>query len=207
MTRLVIFAKAPLAGFAKTRLIPALGADGAATLAHDMLQHTLQQALSAGAKVVELCMSPGPTDAAWQGVALPKNIQQSDQGNGDLGARMSRAVERSLARQSGPVMLIGTDCPALTAEHIADAAHQLELHDAVLIPATDGGYVLIGLRLPSPSLFIDMAWSTPAVAAETLRRIATAGVRVWQGPMLNDIDEPADLIHLPEAFKDLSNTP
>jgi len=200
VTRLVVFAKAPLAGFAKTRLIPALGAEGAAELACRMLSHTLAQALAAGAQAVELCMSPAPSDPAWKGVALPQAVERSDQGDGDLGARMNRAVERALALRQGPVLVIGTDCPALTAAYIAEASRQLEQHDAVLLPASDGGYVLIGLQAPCPEVFTDMAWSTQGVAAETLRRLAALGLRVWQGPTLHDMDEPADLVHLPDAM-------
>lgn len=207
MTRLVIFAKAPLAGFAKTRLIPALGAAGAAGLARHMLSHTLEQALATGAQAVELCMSPAPSDPAWQGVPLPETVEQSDQGKGDLGARMNRAIERSMALQQGPVLLIGTDCPSLSTDHIAEASRQLDHHDAVLLPAADGGYVLIGLRTPCPSLFNNMVWSTPTVAFETLRRMANLGLRVWQGPLQYDIDEPADLKHLPAAFKKPVLTP
>ena len=201
MTRIVVFAKAPLAGFAKTRLIPALGAEGAADLARDMLSHTLEQALGAGMHAVELCMSPAPSDPAWQGVPLPRAVEQSNQGDGDLGARMSRAIDRSLALQLGPVLVIGTDCPALNAAQLSEAARQLEHHDAVLLPASDGGYVLIGLKAPCPSLFTDMAWSTPAVATETLSRMASLGLKVWQGPTLHDIDEPSDLKYLPETLK------
>ncbi len=201
MTRIVVFAKAPVAGFAKTRLIPALGAQGAATLAHKMLSHTLAQALAAGAQTVELCMSPGPADPAWLGVALPQAVAQTDQGGGDLGERMNRALNRALSPQQGSVLLIGTDCPELTAAHLIDAAHQLSQHDAVMLPAADGGYVLLGLRAPCPSLFSGMAWSTAVVAAETLRRLASLGLKVWQGPVLHDVDEPADLEHLPAAFK------
>ena len=200
MTRIVIFTKAPQAGIAKTRLIPALGADGAAALARRMLCHTLEQALAAGAQAVELCMSPAPFDPAWNGVSLPQAVERSDQGEGDLGARMSHAIERALAQRQGPVLLIGTDCPALSAAHLAEARRQLEYHDAVLVPAADGGYVLIGLRAHSPGLFTGMAWSTPVVAAETLRRMGSAGLKIWQGPVLHDIDEPADLAHLPAAF-------
>jgi hypothetical protein len=200
MTRIVIFAKAPLAGLAKTRLIPALGAEGAAALARRMLSHTLVQALAAGAQAVELCMSPAPADPAWQGVAVPAAVKRSEQGEGDLGARMSRAMDRALAQQQGPVLLIGTDCPALSAAHLAQARRQLEQHDAVLVPAADGGYTLIGLRAPNPGLFTDMAWSTPVVAFETLRRMASLGLGIWQGPVLHDIDEPADLAHLPAAL-------
>ena len=191
MTRLVIFAKAPAPGLAKTRLIPALGAGGAAQFAKRLLMVTLQQALQSGVAEVELCMSPAPGDAAWQGVAIPHSVVQTDQGSGDLGERMARAVLRVTPGKR--VLLMGTDCPDLTAPLRAQAAGQLERHDAVILPAHDGGYVLLGLASPCPELFENMAWSTPTVAAETLRRMAALRLNVWQGPMLHDIDEPADL--------------
>jgi rSAM/selenodomain-associated transferase 1 len=201
VTRLVIFAKAPLAGFAKTRLIPALGAEGAGALASRMLSHALEQAGAAGAQAVELCMSPAPSDTAWNDVTLPQAVERSDQGHGDLGARMSRALDRALAQQQGPVLLMGTDCPALSTAHIAEADRQLEQHDAVLIPAFDGGYVLIGLRAPCPDLFTNMAWSTPGVASETRRRMASLGLSLWLGCPLHDVDNPADLGYLPTVLK------
>jgi len=201
MSTLVIFAKAPQPSAAKTRLIPALGAEGAADLARRMLVHTLQQALAAGAGPVELCMSPAPGNKAWQGVALPAGVTCTAQGEGDLGQRMARAVAR-ITRQQQSVLLFGTDCPALAAAHLAEAGRQLARHDAVLLPAADGGYILIGLKTPCPALFTDMTWSTSAVAAETQRRMAALGLRVWQGPTLHDIDEPADLAHLPLEFQE-----
>lgn len=200
MTTLVIFSKAPQPGAAKTRLIPALGAEGAARLARRMLAHTLQQALAAGAGPIELCMSPAPGNKAWHGVALPAGVACTAQGEGDLGQRMGRAVARVTGQQQS-VLLFGTDCPSLTAAHVIEADRQLARHDAVLVPVADGGYILIGLKTPCPELFTDMPWSTPAVAAETLRRMAALGLRVWQGPVLHDIDEPADLARLPLKFR------
>lgn len=196
--RLVVFAKAPVAGQAKTRLIPALGAEGAAALARTMLDHTLAQARVSQAGEVELCMSPAPGDVAWNGWRLPAGIAPTDQGDGDLGARMARAVRRVTAQQ--PVLLFGTDCPALDAAAIRAAADALQQHDAVLVPVADGGYVLIGLKRPCPELFADMAWSTPTVAAETLRRLDRLGCSTWIAPTLHDIDEPADLVHLPSTL-------
>jgi len=212
--RIVVFAKAPQAGRVKTRLVPALGADGAALLARRMLDHTLAQAICAEVGPVELSMSPGPDDPAWQGIKIPAGVLRTDQGEGDLGARMARAVHRVTVggRESGapdaperhaagqPVLLMGTDCPALTAGVIAQAAQQLEHHDAVMIPVADGGYVLLGLRADCPALFSDMAWSTPVVAGETCRRLTAMGLRLWRGPTLHDIDEPADLAHLPAGW-------
>ena len=113
---------------------------------------------------------------------------------------MASAVERITAGHGQPVLLMGTDCPALTAAHISQAARQLKTHDAVLVPVADGGYVLIGLKSPCPALFDRMPWSTATVAAETLSRMAALGLKVWRGPLLNDIDEPADLAQLPAGF-------
>ena len=198
--RLVIFAKAPQAGQVKTRLIPALGAQGASALAQRMLAHVLQQALQANAGTVELCMSPPPGDPAWENVAIPAAVLRTAQGEGDLGERMARAIRRVTAEVGMPVLLMGSDCPALTAAVIQEATRQLQTHDALLVPVADGGYVLIGLKSPCPTLFDHMPWSTASVAAETLRRMAALGLDVWRGPLLHDIDEPVDLAQLPTGF-------
>lgn len=193
--RVIVFAKAPRAGFAKTRLIPALGAGGAAALATRLLLHTLDQALRAGVGEVELCRTP-LTDPLWHSLPLPDGLQVTDQEGGDLGERLARAAHRSL--QAGqPCILIGTDCPTLDAPALRDLALKLRSHDAVMSPASDGGYVALGLRRFVPTLFTDMAWSTEVVAHDTLSRLSQAGMSVHQMPVLHDIDEPADLQHLP----------
>ena len=115
--RIVIFAKAPLPGFAKTRLVATLGAQGAADLAQQMLQQMLEQALAARLCPVELCASPAATDAAWQTFDLPTGLQLSDQVEGDLGERMARAARRVLAGGES-ILLAGSDCPALDAAHL-----------------------------------------------------------------------------------------
>ncbi|GAB4118529.1 MAG: hypothetical protein Fur0026_07870 [Sideroxydans sp.] len=194
--RIIIFAKAPLAGFAKTRLIPALGADGAAALAKRMLLHTLHEAIKSKIGTVELCITPSLESSAWQSFALPLGIAISEQGEGDLGARLARASQRALA-QGEPVLLAGTDCVELSAELLRDAAQQLLDHDAVMHCTTDGGYALLGLNKFSASLFVNMAWSTDAVASTTLSRIGQLGWSVHVGQMLHDVDEPQDLKHLP----------
>lgn len=199
--RIVVFAKAPQPGSAKTRLIPALGSQGAADVAQRMLRHAVEQALAADVGTVELCMSPAPGTPAWNGVTVPPSVVQTDQGEGDLGQRMARAIDRTTTRWAQPVLLMGTDCPALSAAHITQAAQQLQQHDAVVMPVADGGYVLIGLHAPCPTVFADMAWSTPTVAGDTLRRLALLGYGVWTGPQLHDIDGPADLVHLPSIWQ------
>ncbi len=198
--RIVIFAKAPLPGQVKTRLVPALGEAGAARLAACMLDLALEQARSADVGPVELCMSPAPGSAEWAGIPLPPGVETSDQGAGDLGARMARAARRTLARGER-VLLTGTDCPDLTAARLRIAAVRLSGHDAVMHPAEDGGYPLLGLRAFDASLFENVPWSTPVVADLTLARLAALGRRVWVGETLRDIDEPADLAGLPPSLR------
>ncbi len=194
--RIVIFAKAPLPGRAKTRLIPALGEAGAAQLALRMLELALEQAQKAAVGPVELCMSPAPDAQEWAGIPIPAGIEASDQSEGDLGERMARAARRVIERGEA-VLLTGADCPDLTAAHLSEAARQLATHDAVLYPAADGGYPLLGLRAFDPSLFCDIPWSTDGVARLTLERMGDLHWRVWTGETLRDIDEPDDLAHLP----------
>lgn len=198
-TRILVFAKAPVPGRVKTRLIPALGSEVAARLAAGMLQHSLKQALAAGVGPVELCMSPGPESGDWLHAPLPPGIATSSQGAGDLGARMARAARRCAARGEA-MLLVGTDCPALDAARLRAAAAQLASHDAVLHPAEDGGYVLLGLRVFHASLFERIPWGGPEVARITLERSAALGWRVWQGETLRDIDAPGDLDALPPGW-------
>jgi rSAM/selenodomain-associated transferase 1 len=195
---ILIFAKAPLPGRAKTRLVPVLGEAGAAQLALRLFQLALQQAQAAAIGPVELCMSPAPDAPEWAGTPIPDGIETSDQGEGDLGERMARAARRCIEHGEA-VLLTGTDCPELTAARLSEAARQLATHDAVLYPAADGGYPLLGLRGFHPGLFRDMPWSTGTVARLTLERMAELNWRVWTGETLHDIDTPADLVHLPWA--------
>jgi rSAM/selenodomain-associated transferase 1 len=197
--RIVIFAKAPLPGQVKTRLIPSLGAQGAADLARRMLTHTLAQAVAAAVGPVEFCVSPSPQDPAWESMGVPAVARWSDQGDGDLGTRMARAAQRTLAAGEA-VLLIGTDCPALDAGHLRHAATVLQQVDATIIPTSDGGYVLLGLNRFHCRLFEGIEWSTPGVARETRRRLVELGWGVQEAAPLHDIDEPADLRWLPSDW-------
>jgi len=198
--RIVLFAKAPLPGLAKTRLIPALGALGAADLARRMLVHALGQAVLAGLGPVELCVTPAPNEAIWQTLDVPATVAWSDQGEGNLGTRMARAAQRG-THSGESVLLIGSDCPALDAGRLCRCAAALQRFDATLVPTADGGYVLLGLNRFHGSVFEDIEWSTPTVARETLLRLRQLGWTVQHYPMLHDIDEPADLCHLPDSWQ------
>lgn len=199
-TRTVIIAKAPIPGFCKTRLIPALGEHGAAQLAQGMLVRTVHTALATELGPVELCVTPGLQDFDWQGMGLPEGLVWSDQGEGDLGARMGRAAQR-VTEKGEAIVLIGTDCPALDSPVLRSAAAALQHHDASLVPTADGGYALLGLLRFHPVLFDAMPWSTDAVAVETQRRLARLGWRLCRLPTLHDIDEPHDLPWLPAELR------
>lgn len=189
---LVVMAKAPLAGRAKTRLVPALGPQGAADLAGQMLTRTLEAAQASGVGRVELCAEPAVSAPDWQSVTLPAGLDYSAQGEGDLGERMARVSERLLARGEA-VILMGTDCVQMRASLLRRAATALAETDAVLYPTRDGGYALLGLRRFTPTIFRDMPWSTDRVFSLTRERLSHLGWRVLVGDYLDDVDEPEDL--------------
>jgi rSAM/selenodomain-associated transferase 1 len=193
-SRIVIFAKAPVPGAAKTRLIPALGAEGAARLAARMLAETVAAAVAAELGQPELCATPAPESHEWA-TFHPTGVRMTDQGTGDLGERLARAASRVLAAGER-VLLIGTDCPALDAARLRAAAQRLDTHDAVIHPTHDGGYALLGLRRFDPLLFSGIAWSTASVAAETIAQVRKLGWSLHIGDTLHDIDDPEDLAAL-----------
>jgi rSAM/selenodomain-associated transferase 1 len=195
-TSLVILAKAPVAGLAKTRLAPALGAAGAAALAARMLDWTVSQALAAGLGDVELSCAPDRHHPAFAPFSSRPGLRLTDQVDADLGSRMSAVFERVLPSGTG-VLLTGTDAPALDASRFASAARALAAADAVFVPAHDGGYALVGLSRPAPALFDDMPWSTPQVMARTRERLQALGLRWIELEPVADVDEPADLVHVP----------
>jgi len=200
--RIIIFTKAAQPGFTKTRLIPALGRQGAADLAKQMMMHTLNQSLEANVGPVEICVTPPHTDAIWQDFAISDALEYSDQGKGDLGERLSR-VTRRVIDHGESALLIGTDCIQLTAAHLQQAKDALRYFDSILIPATDGGYVLLGLNFFHPSLFESVRWSTDTVCTETIDRLKKLGRSVRNFPSMHDIDEPEDLKFLPGTWKEV----
>lgn len=187
-----VLAKAPLPGLAKTRLIPVLGALGAAALQARLVERAVATASAAGIGPVTLWATPDASHPALHAIAA-RGIALARQGDGDLGARMLAAIEAA----SAPALVIGADCPVLTPGHLRTAADILRAGaDAVVIPADDGGYALIGMRVPRRALFSDMPWGTPEVMDETRRRLSELGLS-WQEPVtLWDVDRPADFERL-----------
>lgn len=197
--RVVVLAKAPQAGLAKTRLIPALGSAGAARLAALMLDWTLEQALATGCAEVEAWVMPAPADDAWAGWQPPTGVRLVAQPAGDLGARLAQAARRAF-RDGFKPLLVGTDCPQLDAARLDRAAAALADNDIVIHGTHDGGYALLGLGRETPELFRDIDWSSARVFRQTLSRARRCGRQVRVLRRLHDIDEPADLQHLPAAW-------
>lgn len=188
-----VLAKAPIAGLAKTRLIPALGAPGAARLQRQLTRNSVATAQAAALGPVTLWCTPDAQHRFFRALHRTAGVSCRVQDDGDLGERMHQAFCRQGA--GGPMLLIGTDCPPLRPAHLRQAARALlQGDDAVFCPAEDGGYALVGLRQPQRGLFEGMAWSTPGVMAETRRRARGLGLRLRELETLWDVDVPADLV-------------
>jgi len=191
-----ILAKAPVPGLAKTRLTPVLGTDGAANLQARFIERAVTTAQTAAIGPVTLWVTPDRHHPVFQTIAALLGVAVAVQPEGDLGARMLAAI----AAANGPAIVIGTDCPALTPDHLNAAARALaDGVDVVIMPVDDGGYGLIGMQRPEPALFAGMTWSTSSVMAETRRRLTRLGLS-WREPArLWDVDVPADLERLSRA--------
>jgi len=188
-----ILAKAPLPGLAKTRLIPELGREGAALLQARLIARALATACAAATGPVSLWAAPD--ESHFRELAQRFPIKLERQIGGDLGARMHAAVESAC-----PALVIGSDCPALEPEHLQNAGAALrDGADGVIIPAEDGGYVLIGLRRPQPALCADVPWGSETVMTETRRRAEKLGLAVRELAALWDVDLPEDLERLRKA--------
>ncbi|MDD5759340.1 MAG: TIGR04282 family arsenosugar biosynthesis glycosyltransferase [Desulfobulbaceae bacterium] len=191
---LILFTRYPEPGNTKTRLIPALGADGAADLQRQLTEHAVL-------KVKEVCCTQpdlaleihfqGGDAAAMTSWLGAHNFRQ--QTAGTIGQRMERAFAHAFSSGRTAVVLIGTDCPGLNTDILHEAFDALHKNDLVIGPAVDGGYYLIGLKAPHPFLFDDISWGSASVLQQTLAKANSLTVSLL--PPLHDIDRPDDLAH------------
>jgi uncharacterized protein len=182
--RVALFTRWPEAGKAKTRLIPALGPQGAADLHKRLTERSVATVRAAGLGLEIRSTGAGPARFRdWLGVE-----SVIDQGEGDLGERLARTAETL------PVLLLGADIPGLLPHHLTAAAAALATTPAVIGPAADGGYWLLGLAVPMPQLFTGIEWGTDAVLAATLAKLPPGTPRL---DTLSDLDTPEDLAHWP----------
>ena len=186
--KIMIFCKAPIPGQVKTRLIRDLGADGAAQVHSELASRMLQDCLKpkvVGSAMLELWCSPDTKDEFYDQFPIERHLQEGE----DLGQRMAFAFERA----GVPAVLIGTDCPRLDADYLQRALAKLKSHDAVLGPAEDGGYGLIGLQHPNADLFRSIKWGTASVCSETCRVMNQKKLNWSLLPLLWDVDRPEDV--------------
>ncbi len=190
----LVFAKAPVPGSVKTRLIPSLGADHAAMLHAALVERALLTATRSQAEVLLAC-TPSADEHFFIECAEDFDIDLTAQGEGDLGERMLRALNAALESHSRAA-IVGADCPVVTAKHIDAALGALGAHDVSIIPAEDGGYVLIAARRTHPAMFADIAWGTNTVMAQQRRALAAVGLSLHESAPLWDVDRPDDLARL-----------
>jgi uncharacterized protein len=189
----LIFVRAPERGRVKTRLAADIGNDAALAVYERLGRHTVAVARSLGRAVrVRVCHTPddaGDAVAAWLG----DGVEYRGQDDGDLGQRMGRAFADAFEDGAERVVIVGSDLPGLTPDLLRDALALLGGHPAVLGPARDGGYYLLGLHQSMPDLFRDVPWSTDRALEVTLERFAAAGITPAMLPELNDVDTADDL--------------
>jgi rSAM/selenodomain-associated transferase 1 len=197
---LLVFVRAPEPGSVKTRLAAAIGNDAALRIYRRLAEHTLREAAALAGEAVQVRVHHTPAQAgdavrAWMG-AGPVYLPQAE---GDLGARMEDAFARAFAEGADQVVIVGSDLPELSAGLLRRAFDLLDAHPAVLGPARDGGYYLLGLAHPVPGIFGGIAWSTAEVLAATLARFRAAGIEPAMLEALADVDEVGDL---PEGWRE-----
>ncbi|MBD1834713.1 TIGR04282 family arsenosugar biosynthesis glycosyltransferase [Cyanobacteria bacterium FACHB-472] len=194
---LIVFTRYPEPGKAKTRLIPALGTQGAANLHRQLAEYTLSQVRELQGERptnVEVYFTGGNQQLMkdWLGA----DFVYKPQVDGDLGLRIVSAFDGAFGSGIEGALIIGTDCPDLSAKIMSEAFDELILHDLVLGPALDGGYYLIGLRRVFPQLFAGIPWGTSEVLAKTIAIASSMNLSIAYLPPLADIDRPEDLAKL-----------
>lgn len=196
---LLIFARAPEPGQVKTRLIPALGEEGACRLYQQLTQQVLNAVVDGEHYMSYLVCQPDNTHAFFKELRDRYNLLLSVQRGFDLGERMLNAITESLKTHT-KALVIGTDCPRYSRAYIDRAVTSLGEADVVLGPASDGGYVLIGMKQPIPELFQSIPWGSDRVFERTVRNLEKLGLSYKLLPVLHDIDIPSDLRHLQEPM-------
>jgi rSAM/selenodomain-associated transferase 1 len=197
--RLLVFARDPIPGQAKTRLIPVLGPEGAAALHARLTRQTLKTACSLDDIPVTLCCTPDTESGFFRRCREDFPLELYLQHGENLGQRMLDALQAALKKADWAI-LMGTDCPGLSANDLQQACRILEQHDAVLGPAHDGGYYLLGVKSPSRELLRNIPWGTDRVADLTRSRMHALGWSHQELRLQHDLDRPEDLSRLLQHF-------
>ena len=191
---LLIFYRNPELGKVKTRLAKTVGNEKALKIYQQLAEHTRQITRSLKCDKAVYYSHTVEKQDVWPNNIFQKRVQQG----ADLGEKMQHAFAEGFASNYGPICVIGTDCLELTAEIIDQAFHELRHHDAVIGPARDGGYYLLGMKKLYPILFENKTWSTDSVCSDTLADFGNLRVTHYALPTLTDVDEEKDL---PAAYQ------
>lgn len=206
-SRVIVFTRCPEAGKTKTRMIPALGPEGAAALQVALTRHTLNAAKQyCEEHSCELEVRFAGGNAMMMGDVFGHDIQYRPQHGSDLGARLTDACSKAFQEGAGRVVVIGSDCPDIDATVLDDALRSMPKCDVVIGPAIDGGYYLIGLCGSQPQLFADIDWGGDRVLQQTLDKAERSHLHIHRLKPLSDVDHPEDLIvcqRYPESFSEL----
>lgn len=189
---IIQFAREPVVGEVKTRLIGQLTARQACDLHCELVRTTCHTLVTAAVADVELAVAGATGDSLFRQCLALGVDRITRQCGRDLGERMYNALVDGLARYER-VLLVGSDCPGIDSPYLARALRELDHAPVVLGPAEDGGYVLIGARKIEPAVFRGVKWGTAKVFADTVSRLDRLGLRWRELPVLADIDRPADL--------------
>lgn len=197
----IVFAKAPITGRVKTRLAASLDVAIVVNLYRNFVKDIIEKITTAGHDIKIFYDPPGtePVMRNWLGNGHAFLLQKGT----DLGQKMKNAFETIFKSGFDRAVLMGTDIPDLPEKIISDAMAELEIHDAVIGPAVDGGYYLIGFRAHTflPAVFEEKSWGTSAVYQKTMRNLTAANMNVHQLPKWRDVDEYDDLNHLIQSLK------
>lgn len=197
-TQLVIMTKFPEPGKVKTRLGASIGNEASCQLHRAMVQHLLENTLPNLTSIQVRFHVAAGSDAEVTDWLSGAHWQR--QVEGDLGFKMQSAIEASLHEGAKKVLIIGTDCPAITPAHIEASVNALDNYDVAFTPALDGGYVMAGVKAIHPEMYYDMEWSTDTVLEISAERLRKAGSSVTLLEALRDIDTEADLDHAAEVL-------
>ena len=199
---MLLMLKAPVEGQVKTRLAREIGASAAMRAYKILVEHQIRQVPSEW--FVQICYAPREA-AAMMREWLGEGFDFLPQSNGDLGQRLTAAVDRHFLNNPSPLIVIGGDCPYLNCEMFLKVNKQLDVVDAVLVPAVDGGYCLIALRKPQANVFYAIRWSSETVMAETRDRMRASGLSWHETEVLEDVDDGPSWKRALTAFPDLEN--
>ncbi len=202
---LIVFAKAPIEGYVKTRLCPPLTPDEAASLHGSLVLDLLERCQGLKACDRKLAGAPTSDHPFFSAMNTRFKMPIWEQVGDDLGARMSHAFQSALGTPYQSAIIIGTDIPGITVQLISSALKSLQEHDVVVGPTEDGGYYLIGLRSPAPQLFENIPWSTDSVFVQTREKANAMGLSLKVLPMLRDLDTIEDLQAFIQESKDKKN--